>query len=160
MKKVFAVAAAAVLVFGLASCKGKKTETSVSITDTLAPPASPYRYSLASGSVGGNFYLMGGGLAQTLNNHLPHYFLWTSETTGGGTANARMLEEGDAELGIVMTSSLLEATKGEAEWTGKKVHGKLRGAVPVYPSWLTIYTLSNSGIKSLTPNSAMIYPAY
>ncbi|MDR3356320.1 MAG: TAXI family TRAP transporter solute-binding subunit [Spirochaetaceae bacterium] len=115
----------------------------------LAPPASPYKYSLASGSVGGNFYLLGGGLAQTINNHLGDYFLFTSETTGGSTANIKLLQNGDAELGVVMTSALQEATEGKAEWTGGVKHDKLRGLVPLYPSWLTIYTTRDSGIKTL-----------
>ncbi|MDR1508648.1 MAG: TAXI family TRAP transporter solute-binding subunit [Synergistaceae bacterium] len=112
-------------------------------------PASPYKYSLGSGSVGGNFYLMGGGLAQTLNKHLPKYFLVTSETTGGSTANIVMLQNGDAEFGIVMTSALAEGLRGKAKWTTGVVHDKIRGLVPLYPSWLTLYTLADSGIKSL-----------
>jgi TRAP transporter TAXI family solute receptor len=115
----------------------------------VPPPASPYKYSLGSGSVGGNFYLMGGGLAQTLNKHLPKYFLITSETTGGSTANIVMLQKGDAEFGIVMTSALSEGLRGQAEWTGGAVHDKIRGLVPLYPSWLTLYTFADSGIKNL-----------
>jgi TRAP transporter TAXI family solute receptor len=115
----------------------------------IPPPASPYKYSLGSGSVGGNFYLMGGGLAQTINKHLPKYFLVTSETTGGSTANIILLQNGDAEFGVVMTSALAEGLRGKAEWTNGIVHDKIRGLVPLYPSWLTLYTLADSGIKSL-----------
>ena len=42
-------------------------------------PSSPLRYSLASGSSGGNFYVVGGGIATLLNNKLPKYFTITSE---------------------------------------------------------------------------------
>jgi len=116
---------------------------------TIPIPKSVYKYSMAGGSIGGNFYVMGAGIAQALNNRLPKYFLWTSEATGGGTANATMLENGQAELGIIMTSSLQEATLGSAQWTGNKKYTKLRGVAALYPSWITIYTLKSSGIKSL-----------
>jgi TRAP transporter TAXI family solute receptor len=111
--------------------------------------SGPLKYSMASGSVGGNFYLMGGGIAQTINRHLPKEFLFTSETTGGGGANIGMLQKGEAELGIAMTSSLYEALAGEAKWTGGVKHDKIRGALALYPSWFTLYTLKSSGIKSL-----------
>ncbi len=117
--------------------------------EEIAPPASPYKYSMASGSVGGNFYLMGGGIAQVINQHLPEYFMFTSETTGGSTANLSMLQSGDAELGISMTASLGESQKGEVEWTAGVKHDKLRGALALYPSWLTIYTLEGSGIETM-----------
>lgn len=113
-------------------------------------PASPYRYSMASGSVGGNFYLVGGGVAQVINSALPDYFSFTTETTGGGTANLGMLQNGDAELGIAMTSSLYEAVNASADWTAGVKHDKLRVACALYPSWLTIYTLKDSGITSFS----------
>lgn len=107
------------------------------------------RYSLGSGSSGGNFYLVGGGLATVINNALPDQFVITSEETGGSTANLTMLQNGDIEMGISMTSSMSEAWEGKAEWTGGPMT-KLRGMVPLYPSYLTIYTKADSGIKSLS----------
>ena len=143
------LAAALVFMTALSLQATGKQEPGKPAADGIAPPASPYKYSLASGSVGGNFYLLGGGLAQTINNHLGEYFLFTSETTGGSTANIKLLQSGDAELGVVMTSALQEAMEGTAEWTSGVKHTKLRGLVPLYPSWLTIYTTRDSGIKTL-----------
>ncbi|MDR3312175.1 MAG: TAXI family TRAP transporter solute-binding subunit [Spirochaetaceae bacterium] len=154
MKKPLVLAGIAILTLALgvnplwAAGKSEKAASAAS-SSAIQPPSSPYKYSLAGGSVGGNFYLMGGGLAQTINKHLPQYFLFTAETTGGSTANITMLQSGEAELGIVMTSALSEAVRGEAPWTKGVKHTKLRGAVPLYPSWLTLVTLKNSGIKTL-----------
>lgn len=116
---------------------------------TIPLPSSPKKYSIGGGSVGGNFYLIGGGIATSINKRLPDYFMFTAETTGGGTANLVMLQKGDAELGIAMTSSLFESQEGKAEWTGGKPLTDLRAALALYPSWLTIYTLKSSGIKTL-----------
>ena len=150
-KSVLAFSLGAALILGACggggSSSAKAPAASGTAPGTIPVPSSPLKYSMAGGSVGGNFYIMGGGLAQTINKHLPNYFLVTSETTGGGAANAGMIQRGEAEFGIVMTSSLFEAMQGEVKWTDGVKHEKLRGAVPLYPSWLTIYTLKSSGIK-------------
>ena len=124
-------------------------EPSANESNDIPVPSSPKKYSIGGGSVGGNFYLIGGGVATTINNRLPQYFMFTAETTGGSTANLVMLEKGDAELGIAMTSSLFESQEGKSEWTGGKPMSNLRSALALYPSWLTIYTLKSSGIKTL-----------
>ncbi len=108
------------------------------------------KYSLGTSTVGGTFYLVGGGLATVINNALPDDYLFTAETTGGSSANAISLQKGESELGIVMASVLADSQEGEAEWTGGTVHDKLRGLVPLYPSKMTIYTLADSGIESLS----------
>lgn len=150
-KPVLAFSLAAALILGACggggSSSAKAPAGSGAAPGTIPVPSSPLKYSMAGGSVGGNFYIMGGGLAQTINKHLPNYFLVTSETTGGGAANAGMIQRGEAEFGIAMTSSLFEAMQGEVKWTNGVKHEKLRGAVPLYPSWLTIYTLKSSDIK-------------
>jgi TRAP transporter TAXI family solute receptor len=147
---VYVALIAAGSVFGGGSKDSSGAAQSPGSADGGIPvPSSAYKYSLAAGSVGGNFYLMGGGLAQTINRHLPEYFLFTSETTGGGVANLGILQGGDAELGISMTSSLSQALQGEETWTNGVKHDKLRGAAPLYPSWLTLYTLKSSGIKNI-----------
>ena len=115
----------------------------------IEKPSSPLRYSLGTSSSGGNFYLVGGGIATILNNSLPDYFVITSEETGGSTANLTMIQNGEMEVGIAMTSSLAEAKEGTAEWTGGPMD-KVRGMVALYPSYMTMYALSSSGIKTLS----------
>ena len=115
----------------------------------IEKPSSPLRYSLGTSSSGGNFYLVGGGIATILNNSLPDYFVITSEETGGSTANLTMIQNGEMEVGIAMTSSLAEAMEGTAEWTGGPMD-KVRGMVALYPSYMTMYALSSSGIKNIS----------
>lgn len=172
MKRWISLILAAAMVLSLAACGTKTTETTAGTTaakstaageaqdetaeeeqstgDGVAVqvPSSPERYSLGSGSSGGNFYLVGGGVATLLNNLLPEYFVITSEETGGSTANLTMLQNGDIEFGIAMTSSLTEAWEGKADWTGGPMD-KLRGLAALYPSYMTIYALKDSGITTL-----------
>ena len=49
------------------------------VGEGIEKPSSPLRYSLGTSSSGGNFYLVGGGIATILNNSLPDYFVITSE---------------------------------------------------------------------------------
>ncbi len=166
MKKIMGSAVAIIMGLSLAGC-GSTTETKTTNETTMAAastdgaekvaadtgsvkkPSSPLRYSLGTSSAGGNFYLVGGGAATILNNTLPDYFVITAEETGGSSANLTMIQAGEAELGISMTSSLAEAWEGEAEWTGGKMD-KIRGLVPLYPSYLTMYTLASSDVNNLT----------
>ena len=164
MKRIATVVLAAAMAWSLTAC-GTEAEQAAPETSAAAQgqeaastetvdagsieaPSSPERYSLGGGSSGGNFYLVGGGIATTLNNALPDYFVITSEETGGSTANLTMLQNGDIEMGISMTSSMSEAWEGVAEWTGGPMD-KLRGMVPLYPSYLTMYALKSSGITTL-----------
>ena len=157
MKRFLALILALILALSAVGCSSSTDETGGGGGEVagIATPSSPERYSLGGGSSGGNFYLVGGGLATTLNNALPDYFVFTAEETGGSTANLTMLQNGDIEVGISMTSSMYEAWEGEAEWTGGAMD-KLRGLVPLYPSYLTIYALASSGIETLDDLSGKI----
>lgn len=154
-KKWLALIMAGVMAMSLTAC-GSPASDSNSESDSqesektgdAAAPKSPMRYSLGTSSAGGNFYLVGGGIATILNNTLPDYFVITAEETGGSTANLTTIQSGDMELGIAMTSSLAEAAEGKAEWTGGPMD-KIRGMVALYPSYMTIYTLESSGIQSI-----------
>ena len=84
-KSVLAFSLCAVLILtacgGGGSSSSKAPASGGAAPGSIPVPSSPLKYSMAGGSVGGNFYIMGGGLAQTINKHLPKYFMVTSETT-------------------------------------------------------------------------------
>lgn len=158
MKKLTALLLAGTMVLTLAACGGKKepapqesaaapqpsaaTEVNEPSTGEVAKPSSPIRYSLGSGSSGGNFYVVGGGIATVINNKLPDYFVVTSEETGGSTANLQMILDGEVSFGVTMTSSIKDAVENGND--------KVRGMIPLYPSYLTIYSLASTGAKSLS----------
>ncbi|WP_320129866.1 TAXI family TRAP transporter solute-binding subunit [uncultured Sphaerochaeta sp.] len=146
MKKTLCVLGILVLVLFQAPCQGQKENSAAS----GGASASPKRYSIGTSSNGGNFYLIGGGIATILNNALPQKYVFTSEETGGSAANLAMIENGDAEIGFAMTSALYEGSKGTAKWANGKPMTKVRGLVPLYPSYMTMYTLANSDIKSMS----------
>lgn len=126
------------------------------LKNAIEKPSSPIRISLGTSSSGGNFYLVGGGIATILNNNLGDYVVVTSEETGGSTANLTMIQSGEAELGIAMTSSLFDSALGEAEWTGGAPMDNIRGMIALYPSYMTIYSLASTGCSSISDLSGKI----
>lgn len=118
--------------------------------------AAAKRYSLGTSSSGGNFYLIGGGLATVLNNKLAGQFVFTSEETGGSTANLAMIEAGDAEIGFAMTSALYEGITGTGTWNQGKPMKNVLGLIPLYPSYMTMYTLASNNIRNLNDYNGKI----
>lgn len=119
----------------------------------MASPAAlgaKKKYSMGSGSIGGMFYLMGGGISTLLNNKLSDHYVFTTESTGGGTANVSLIQSGDIEVGITMASTALAGWTGSAPWTRGVKFNKLRAMVALYPSSMTTYCLQSSGIKTLS----------
>jgi uncharacterized protein len=111
---------------------------------------APKKYSMGSGSVGGMFYLMSGGISTLFNNKLGDRYAFTTESSGGGTANVSMVQSGDIELGITMASTALAGWTGSAPWAKGLKFNKIRAMVALYPSSMTIYCLQSSGIKKLS----------
>lgn len=150
MRKVLAIVLSLMIVFSLTACSGKnEVGEPTKDNNNVSAPSSPKKYTIGGGSIGGVFYIVAGGISTLINKHLPEYFMCTVENTGGGSANLRLIQSGDLELGIAMTSSLYEAYEGKAEWTGGAKHEKIRTVLALYPSWLTVYTKANSGIKTM-----------
>lgn len=146
MRKVIGVLAVLACIGVSAMSQGSKDQASKGD----GAPSTPQRYSIGTSSSGGNFYLVGGGIATLLNNALPKHFIFTSEETGGSSANLAMIESGEMELGIAMTSALYEGVKGTAKWAKGKPMQNVRGLVPLYPSYMTMYVMSSNGIKTLS----------
>ena len=112
--------------------------------------AAPKRLTFGTGSSGGNFYVVGAGLANTINNLFPKRFSVTAEETGGGTANLSLIESGEADFGIAMASSIEQGLDGTAAWAKGKKMKNVRGLIPLYPSLLTIYALDSNPVKNLS----------
>jgi TRAP transporter solute receptor, TAXI family len=167
MKKALTIAIIALMALMLVACGGKSSasssapsaSTSAATTSTPAPAPAPKkvaRYSIGTSSNGGNFYLIGGGLATVLNNNLGDQMVITSEETGGSTANLSMIESGDMEIGFAMTSAIYEGLNGTAKWCNGKPMTKVRGLLPLYPSYLTMYCLETTPVQSLTDYNGKI----
>ncbi len=105
------------------------------------------RLSIATGPIGGTYYVYGGGLASVISRHIPNVEA-TAELTGASVDNLRFLRLGRADLALVAGTSLYEA------YTGTESFKEL-GRVPVralavlYIQPMHFVTFAEKEIRSL-----------
>lgn len=119
---------------------------------TTALNANPVNYTLAGASPGGLWTLLGAGLDTAVKNNIPGSTI-TYQTTGGGFANAAMVEQGRAQLGLIHDAELTIALEGTEPF--REPMNKLRVIGYMY-DWAPMQFIANKkfadehGINSLT----------
>ncbi len=100
---------------------------------------------LASGSPGGVYYPLGGGMAVVIEKTVPG-LRCAAESTGGSVENSRLVGNGSADMGMAMGSIVFKAVHGK-----KPFHKKypLETLFQMYPAPEHIVTTKGSGINSI-----------
>ena len=105
------------------------------------------RLLMGTSTGGGSYYVLGGTWSNELNNKLGDILDLSIEVTGGPDTNIMLIENKEMDLGMVT------AWQAGDMYTG---HGKIpkkfqamRAFIPLYPSYLQIYSLSQSGLKTV-----------
>ena len=110
-----------------------------------APAAAQERVSIGTGGTGGLFYVIGAGMAEVLNKHMPDVTA-RAEVTGASVENVRRVAADQMTFGFSSSSTLYEASVGE---------GPFEEALPVaamaylYPAVLQIATTADTGIETM-----------
>ena len=105
------------------------------------------RMSIATGPIGGTYYVYGGGLAAVISRNIPNVEV-TAELTGASVDNLKFLRLGRADLALVIGTALYEAYSGTESFASL-------GPVPVralamlYIQPLHCVTFAEKGIRSL-----------
>lgn len=104
------------------------------------------RVSIGTGGTGGLFYVIGAGVAETLNKHLEDTTA-RAEVTGASVENNHRVAAGQMTLGLSSSSTLFEAKRGEGPF---KNGGPLDvvGIAYLYPAVLQVATIDGNGIDS------------
>lgn len=118
----------------------------VAIIGLATPVAAQERISIGTGGTGGLFYVIGAGIADLLNKHMPDTTA-RAEVTGASVENIRRVAAGQMTFGLSSSSTLFEASKGEGPF--KEVL-PVAGMANLYPAVLQIATLKSSGIENLS----------
>ena len=112
----------------------------------LATPAlAQERISIGTGGTGGLFYIIGAGMAEVINQHMPDATA-RAEVTGASVENIRRVAADQMTFGFSSSSTLYEASVGE---------GPFEEALPVaamaylYPAVLQIATTADTGITDM-----------
>lgn len=120
------------------------TALTAALTSTISLAAD--RISIGTGGTGGLFYVIGAGVAETLNKHLDDTTA-RAEVTGASVENNHRVAAGQMTLGLSSSSTLFEAKSGEGPF---KNSGALDvvGIAYLYPAVLQVATIDGEGINS------------
>ncbi|MVA12157.1 TAXI family TRAP transporter solute-binding subunit [Agrobacterium vitis] len=119
--------------------------TGLAVAVMVAPVAAQERISIGTGGTGGLFYVIGAGIAELLNKHMPDTTA-RAEVTGASVENIRRVAAGQMTFGLSSSSTLFEASKGEGPFDEPL---PVSGMANLYPAVLQIAALKSSGIENL-----------
>lgn len=110
------------------------------------PAAAEERVSIGTGGTGGLFYVIGAGMADLLNKHMPDTTA-RAEVTGASVENIRRVAAGQMTFGFSSSSTLYEAKNGQGPFDGDAQ--PVAAMAYLYPAVLQIATIADTGIKSM-----------
>jgi len=119
--------------------------TGIALGLAMAPATAQERISIGTGGTGGLFYIIGAGMAEQLNQHMPDAFA-RAEVTGASVENIRRVAADQMTFGFSSSSTLYEASVGD---------GPFEEALPVaamaylYPAVLQLATIADTGIETM-----------
>lgn len=99
---------------------------------------------LASGSPGGVYYPLGGGMAVVIQKTTD--LRCAAESTGASVENSRLVGAGESDMGMVMGSIAYKAVQGEQPFEKKY---PLVALFQMYPAPQHLVTVSGKGIRSV-----------
>jgi len=105
------------------------------------------RLSIATGPIGGTYYVYGGGLASAISRHLPKVEA-TAELTGASVDNLKFLRLGRADLALVTGTALYEAYSGTESFR-ELGRVPVRALAVLYVQPLHLVTFAEQRIGSL-----------
>lgn len=133
IKKIIAVTLIlALALFTFAACSGKE----------------PTRLLMVTGGTAGTYFAYGGVIATTLTNNLENIEI-TAQTSGASAANARAVNNGEAELGIIQNDVLYYAFNGIEIMADDGGMPGLRTIATLYPEVVQLVATQASGATSV-----------
>jgi uncharacterized protein len=137
----------AIIALALVGCSSNESNTSANENDSKSKTQKEQKLLLGTSSQGGTYYVWGGGWADIIGKKVPGVDV-AVEVTGGPNSNIQLIESGEMDLGYVTAWLAGEAYNGEG-WADKK-YKKIRAIFPMYASVMHMYSLQDSGIKSIS----------
>lgn len=101
---------------------------------------------IATGTTGGVYYPLGGGLASLLSRHVPGMSA-TVEVTGGSVANNQLL--GASRVGLIFTQvdAAVDGLRGAGPFRGRVV--PVRAIAVLYTNRMHVVTTTATGIRTM-----------
>jgi TRAP transporter TAXI family solute receptor len=112
----------------------------------LARAQAPQQLAIATGTTGGVYYPLGGGLANLLSRHVPGLSA-TVEVTGGSVANNQLLGAGRVGLIFSQVDASVDALRGLDRFRGRPV--AVRAIAVLYTNRMQVVTTAAAGIRTM-----------
>ncbi|MEA5059139.1 MAG: TAXI family TRAP transporter solute-binding subunit [Clostridia bacterium] len=106
------------------------------------------RLLMVTGGDAGTYYALGGVVANVLTEKVDNLEV-TATTSGASAANARALNNGEAELAILQNDVLGYAYEGVDSMADDGAMPKLRAIAGMYPEVIQLVALKSSGINTI-----------
>jgi TRAP transporter TAXI family solute receptor len=121
--------------------------TGTSANAQATNPDWPKSLTLGTASPGGVFYVYGEAVAKILTESLK--ITVNPLPTQGSEHNVKLVESGDAQLGLLTMGTGLQAWNGTGDWTKGQRYRKMRALFPMYDNVFNFVTLRWSGITTV-----------
>lgn len=162
-RRVLAAILALTMAMGLTACGGSGSaapaeppKEEAKATEAAAPaenkaPESeidrPNEFvTVATGPTSGIYFPIGGAFAEALK---AAGYETSAQATGASAENISMILAGDAEIAIAMQDSVVQAYTGTGAYEEKGASEDLRAMMRLWPNYVQLVTLEESGIKSV-----------
>ena len=134
--RAIAAPAAAVLALPLVGCD---------IREFARAHGAKLRLSIATGQVGGVYYILGGALAKIITDHVPNVEA-TAEVTAATIDNLKLLRAGQVDVAYVIAAGLADAYHGEGLF---RAFGRVpvRALAVLYVQPMHVVTLAKENIS-------------
>jgi len=104
------------------------------------------RISIVTGGTGGVYFVMGGGLARLISQHVPGVQA-TAEVTSASVDNMKLIGAKRAEIAFTQNDTALDAFRGVHDFRGQPI--PIRTLVPIYDNYVHLVTFDGLGINSV-----------
>lgn len=159
MKKIISMLLALAMIFCLAACSSSEAPAPADGGETPEAEDLPITgqtdtlyLSMGTSSIGGSSYVVGGGLSKLFNEHIPGLDV-AVEVTGGPQTNLELMDQGDAEMGLITAWAAMQAWNGEG-WATHEMRNH-RSVAPLWCSYFYILTRADSPINTLADINGM-----
>lgn len=113
-------------------------------SQVLAGPT--VRISIATGTTGGVYFPLGGGLASLISKNIPGVTA-TAEVTPASVDNMRLIQAKRTDIAMTLADTASDAFKGEDAFKGNPV--PIRTLVPLYNNFNHLITMEGTGINTI-----------
>ena len=114
----------------------------------LRPARAATFINILTGGTSGVYYPLGVAMAKLFNDSIPDVRP-SVQATKGSVENLNLLQQGRGEWALSLGDTMQLAWQGDAEVGFPKKLDKLRAAGQVYPNYIQIVALKETGIKTL-----------